>query len=310
MVEILNQAKVLHDNTSTSADDCMFDDTLGVKFNSFTPASTTGTECGYLNMSPVFTNDKITAKDGEEGESLVSLEKGGRQCELLQQIAAADKLVSGDPMLDRKIDKQAIALDQAQKVTAALTAKIRDTAAETLSKHEWAELSGLGKLPFGQAANGKFGEIPINLNNAQRAWLKENHPQLYTMVENFDQASLSESRASQGLRSLEQIRDQPVAARMDLVNFHRKIGDNQGAIDTLTEIAGMPRSSSMEKIFRAAAINTEAAWDKPFRRAIENSGGNILDYVERPRPMMQFQKFIGKEQLREALPAVDSQLRH
>lgn len=234
---------------------------------------------GFISLNSIFEKETIPegAKVVEE-MSLVTA-KGGRNCELIQNVLDADRAVENAPLLDKQIAKQEMTLAVARKELAEVTNKLKDDMYNSLGKGDWAALEKLGPNPI---TFDKLNRPTIDFNNAQRAWLKQNQPELYKKLETHDASTLNERRAAAGRDALQAIKDKPISARLDLANFYRNNGQNDAAISTLTEVAGMQRSKEQEMHFRKEARESGAAWDKGFRKAIESAGGNILDYVNRP----------------------------
>ncbi len=274
-------------DVSTSLSNQSFDTML----QSFSPNPTPSEQLGdYISLNSIFPPEGAKPLEKEQYASeKIKFEltsKGGEHCRLLSEVNAADQALANQPKLELRIANADEALGRANDVLRITGDKLRNSAAENFTKQDWQQLEALGPNPFGDP-KGKQG--PIQFNPAQRAWLRENHPAMYKQLENNDASSLAQQRAASHSDALHAIKDGPVNARLDLVNYLNKIGDDKAAVATLTEIAKSPRTKEQEQAFRAAAQRTDAAWDPAFRKAIERSGGNILDYVSRP------QRFFTKE---------------
>ncbi len=199
-------------------------------------------------------------------------------------VDAADKALSDNPLINRHIAKLEVQATQLLKQSWQQEDNIRETARNTFSKADMRELSSLGPNPLDQW--GK--KVPFEFNSAQRAWIKEHHPDVYKLLEKHDRTSLESSRVNENIRKLNEIKEGPVNARIDLARHQNQIGLNNEAISTLTEAINRNPSLATRQYkaddFRAAAIEIGAAFDPTFRNAVEHSGGDILDFVQRPMP--------------------------
>jgi hypothetical protein len=229
---------------------------------------------------------------GEISKTKISF-AGGEHCRLLAAVDTADQNLADNPLIHKHINKLEMQAKQLDKNAWEQEQNMRDTAQNTFSKTDMRKLSELGPNPLGDPWAKKA--VPFEFNNAQRAWLKENHPDVYKQLEKHDRTSLERSNVSETLRQLGETRDGPVNARVDLARFQHRSGMNADAVSTLTEAINrnpsiVTRPSTKGDPFRAVAVETGAAWDPAFRNAVEHSGGNILDFVS--RPMAEFHKDI------------------
>ncbi|HNB24010.1 MAG TPA: hypothetical protein PKZ32_16450 [Candidatus Melainabacteria bacterium] len=266
-------------DVSTSLSNLSFDTML----QSFSPKPTTTEQPGdCISFNSIFPEKGLTPeiqKYTSEKIAFSLASKGGEYCRLQSEVEAADQALANQPKLEIRISIADEALARANDVLRITGDKLRSSAAEKFTKQDWEQLKALGPNPFDDL---KFKKGPIEFNPAQRAWLRENHPALYRQLENNDASRLARQRAAHDSDALHAIKDGPVNARLELVNYLNKIGDDEAAIANLTEIARSTRTKEQEQAFRAAAQRTDAAWDPAFRKAIEARGGNILDYVSRP----------------------------
>lgn len=278
MSDKIDHSAIFNETTNDASASC-FNDTMPATMDFSASKKISEPTDGFISLNSIF--EKETVPEGAkvvDEMSLVSA-KGGRNCELIQNVLDADRAVENAPLLDKQIAKQENALAGARKDLAEVTNKLKDDIYGSLGKGDWAALEKLGPSPI---TFDKLNRPTIDFNNAQRAWLKQNQPELYKKLEIHDSSTLNERRAANGLDALQAIKDKPISARLDLANFYRNNGQNDAAISTLTEVARMQRSKEQEMSFRKEARESGAAWDRGFRKAIESAGGNILDYVHRP----------------------------
>lgn len=327
MTDSTNTFKDVQTAPDTSPVSALYDDIMSMNFESFKPNSTKTQDPEFLSMTPIFgakdystvsvdNNDaavvlndveRVNAKESlkaladlsglakEKGDLLkekkITVNFDGFESKLENRIADADRALENAPNNDRVIGKYEGFVQKLQKDIATRTSDIVQLAGQNLTAKEWKEFNKLG--PVGIGKFGKHNDQPtVDLSNAQRAWLKEKHPEIYKKVEQLDGVNLQKSRAESGLRAAEDIRDQPVSTRLDYIEHLQKTHKMPDADVTrlLTEIARIPRSPQMEERFQSVARGTEAAWDGIFRRTIEQRGGNILDYVQRPNSFEQLRR--------------------
>lgn len=243
-----------------------------------TPDTPSDAPAATSKPEPVDNTEEL-AKAGK----LAVEKKGGEHCRLLAAVDFADNNLADNPLIHKQIAKLDLQAMQLQKQSWAQETNIRDTVKDTFTKTDMRELSALGPNPFDQW-NKKL--VPFEFNNAQRAWLKENHPDVYKMLEKHDRTSLEMSRVDESTRQLIETRDAPINARVDLARYLHQNGMDADAINTLTEAVRKNPSVATRQNkgdeFRSIAIETGAAFDPAFRKAIEANGGNILDFVQRP----------------------------
>ncbi len=276
MVEIIEQTATIKDQMSDGSLR-LFQGIMPSKLDSFKSTAPKEPEGDYITLSSIFKKDDACGTKETE-EAVFAGAKGGRNCELIQNIMNADRAVQDHPLIKKEIAKQEAVLTQAQKSLKEVTQKLKDDVYNSLGKGDWAALLKRGPDPF---TFDKLTGSSINFNQEQRAWLKENHLDLYKKLLTHDSFARNEQQARVGRDELQAIQDRPITARLELVQFHRKTGNEAEAITTLTEIAAMQRSPNAEASFRQEARLTNAAWDPVFRKIIEADGGDILDYIQR-----------------------------
>jgi hypothetical protein len=199
-------------------------------------------------------------------------------------VDAADTALRDNPLINKHVAKLEMQATQLLKQSWQQEDHIRDTVRNTFSKADMYDLSSLGPNPLDQ--RGK--KVPFEFNNAQRAWIKEHHPDVDKLLEKHARTSLESSRVNENIRKLNEIKEGPVNARIDLARHQNRLGLNNEAISTLTEAINRNSSLATRQYkaddFRAAAIEIGAAFNPTFRNTVEHSGGNILDFVQRPMP--------------------------
>ncbi len=276
MSDRIEQTAAIKDQMSESSL-CLFQDTMSAKFESLKSVAPKDPEGDFITLSSIFKKDDACGTKETE-EAVFAGAKGGRNCELIQNIINADRAAQDHPLIKKEIAKQEAVLTQAQKSLKEVTHKLKDDVYGSFSKGDWAALLKLGPNPFHV---DKFKENSVNFNHEQRAWLKENHLELYKKLLTHDIFRANEQQAREQRNELQSIQDRPITARVELAQFHRIAGNEDAAITTLTEIAAMQRSPNAEGRFRQEARLTNAAWDPVFRKIIEADGGNILDYIQK-----------------------------
>jgi hypothetical protein len=245
---------------------------------SFTDSTTPATADGAKFVDGVL---DAGAKEVAKAEKIKpEFFKKDEGAQLRAAVSDADDTVAGMPLLDKQIAKIENRVQQLGETSQAIQQNISDTVMRTFSKTDYREFGALGPNQLTNP-NPKLG---FEVNPQQRAWLKENHPDIYKMLEKHDRNSLESSNTQANLNELVETRDRPIQARLDLAHYEQRIGMGDSAIKTLTELANKkPSVIEGNHEFRQMAIDTGAAWNPAFRKAIERNGGNILDFVHRPK---------------------------
>jgi hypothetical protein len=229
--------------------------------------------------------DSKQVPDENIKEFLAANAKGGEHCDLIARVNAADATLANNPLIHQQIAKLELQSMQLRKQSWQQEDNLRDTARNTFSKTDWRKLSELGPNPL---EDGFGKKIPFDFNKEQRAWLKENHPDVYKLVEKHDRTSLERTNTNASLHELGETRDAPINARIKFARYQHANGMGDAAIETLTEAINTRPSIVTRQHkgdeFRSLAIQTGAAFNPAFRNAVEHSGGDIMDFVHRPAP--------------------------